>query len=78
MKAITILRYMTDQVESLPLGVSTRLVLTHDVPILFIQLVEDKPWIRRTRGENNAQVFNGSEWNVSSSFKILHKSFIFF
>jgi hypothetical protein len=39
MKAITILRYMTDHVDSLPLGVTTRLVITHDVPILFIQLV---------------------------------------
>ena len=61
MKAITILRYMTDNVDVLPLGVTTRLVVTHDTPILFIQLLEEKPWIKRSRDGNSAQVFEGSD-----------------
>ena len=65
MKAITILRYMTDNVDVLPLGVTTRLVVTHDTPILFIQLLEEKPWIKTSRDGNNVQVFEGSEWMVS-------------
>ena len=65
MKAITILRYMTDNVDVLPLGVTTRLVVTHDTPVLFIQLLEEKPWIKTSRDGNNVQVFEGSEWMVS-------------
>ena len=62
MKAITILRYLTDHVEDLPLGVTTRMVITHDVPVLLIRLVEEKPWIRRSG--DTSRVFEGSEWMV--------------
>ena len=41
-------------------------VITHDAPVLFVQLIEDKPWIRRTRSENHVRVFEGSEWMVSN------------
>ena len=70
MKAITILRYMTDNVDVLPLGVTTRLVVTHDTPVLFIQLLEEKPWIKTSRDGNNIQVFEGSEWMVSKLMRI--------
>ena len=46
MKSISILRYLTDHVDELPLGVSTRLAVTHDIPVLLVQLIESKPWIK--------------------------------
>ena len=66
MKSITILRYLSDYVDDLPLGVSTRLVITHDVPVLLVQLLELQPWIKQQ------QVFEGSSWiqNTSSIPKI--------
>lgn len=63
MKAITILRYMSDNVDILPLGVTTRMVITHDVPVLFVQLIEEKPWIKKHGA--NVRVFEGSDWIVS-------------
>ena len=46
MKSISILRYLTDHVDELPLGVSTRLAVTDDIPVLLVQLIESKPWIK--------------------------------
>ena len=58
MKCISIMRYLSDHLDFLVLGVSTRLTITQDIPMLLVQLLKSKPWYRR---ENN-QVFQGSEW----------------
>ena len=60
MKCITILRYLCDHIDELPLGVSTRLTITHDVPVLLVQLMENKPWIKTSTN----QVFEGAVWKV--------------
>ena len=62
MKCITILRYLCDHIDELPLGVSTRLTITHDVPVLLVQLMESRPWIKASKN----QVFEGAVWKVSS------------
>ena len=60
MKCITILRYLCDHIDELPLGVSTRFTITHDVPVLLVQLMETKPWMK----PSNNQVFEGAAWKV--------------
>ena len=60
MKCITILRYLCDHIDELPLGVSTRLTITHDVPVLLVQLMATKPWIKTSKN----QVFEGATWKV--------------
>ena len=60
MKCITILRYLCDHIDELPLGVSTRLTITHDVPVLLVQLMENKPWIKTSKN----QIFEGAVWKV--------------
>ena len=60
MKCITILRYLCDHIDELPLGVSTRLTITHDVPVLLVQLMESRPWIKTSKN----QVFEGAVWKV--------------
>lgn len=62
MKCITILRYLCDHIDELPLGVSTRLTVTHDVPVLLVQLMETKPWLKTS----NNQVFEGASWKVNA------------
>ena len=62
MKCLSILRYLTDHVESLELGVTSRLVITHDVPELLVRCLETRPWIRR--GKRGDRVFQGSDWQV--------------
>ena len=61
MKCITILRYLCDHIDELPLGVSTRLTITHDVPVLLVQLMESRPWIKTSKN----QVFEGAVWKVN-------------
>ena len=60
MKCLSILRYMSDHLEHMPLGVTTRLTMTHDVPILMSQMIEMKPWFHIKDGQT--KVFHGSEW----------------
>jgi hypothetical protein len=68
MKCISILRYLSDNLEDLPLSVTTRMVVTHDVPVLLIWYLEEKPWIRKSgREEKPDQVFQGSDWGVSQN-----------
>lgn len=40
-------RYLTDNVATLPLGISTRLLTTNDTVMALLPLVEKPPWSRR-------------------------------
>ncbi|NXX55956.1 ZMY10 protein, partial [Scopus umbretta] len=44
LKALSVLRFITDQVESLPLSALTRMLNTHNLPCLLVELVEHCPW----------------------------------
>ncbi|XP_072176956.1 zinc finger MYND domain-containing protein 10-like [Diadema setosum] len=50
-KAVSILRYITDHLSSLPLSVTTRILNTLDIPSLLVQLVEDPPWTKYEEGK---------------------------
>ena len=64
MKCVSILRYLTDHLENLTLGVTTRLMITQDIPIVLANLLEMKPWLKVSNvgGENISRVFEGSDW----------------
>lgn len=66
MKCISLVRYLTDHIDSLPLGVANRLCLNHDVPVLLGQLLESKPWIMSTPGQG-FKIFEGSDWIPDTS-----------
>ncbi|XP_041047801.1 zinc finger MYND domain-containing protein 10 isoform X1 [Carcharodon carcharias] len=52
LKALSILRYITDHIDSLPLSVQTRLLNTHNIPCVLVHLVEYCPWSRySSKGE---------------------------
>ncbi|XP_077182065.1 zinc finger MYND domain-containing protein 10 isoform X3 [Paroedura picta] len=44
LKALSVLRFITDQIESLPVSAVTRMLNTHNFPCLLVQLVEHCPW----------------------------------
>ncbi|XP_061213322.1 zinc finger MYND domain-containing protein 10 [Neopsephotus bourkii] len=44
LKALSVLRFITDRVESLPLSALTRMLSTHNLPCLLVELVEHCPW----------------------------------
>ena len=55
--ALTILRYLTDYINQVPLCVMARLLDTHDSVMLLVPLLEERPWIRRRKLPNTAKPF---------------------
>ncbi|XP_017568171.2 zinc finger MYND domain-containing protein 10 [Pygocentrus nattereri] len=51
LKALSVLRYITDHVESLSLSVLSRMLNTHNLPCVLVQLVGQCPWSRKNRGK---------------------------
>ncbi|XP_051707576.2 zinc finger MYND domain-containing protein 10 isoform X3 [Oryctolagus cuniculus] len=47
LKALSVLRYITDCVDSLSLSTLSRMLSTHNLPCLLVQLLEHSPWSRR-------------------------------
>jgi len=45
---ITFVRLLAEHVESLPLGVATRMLNTHDLLVALVPLLEFPPWTRRS------------------------------
>lgn len=48
-KTISILRYITDNLNELCLIIQSRLLNTHDLPVLLVRLVENPPWTNRSK-----------------------------
>lgn len=46
MRCVSILRYLAEFSDNLPLCVLSRMLATHDVPYLLVQLIESRPWGR--------------------------------
>ncbi|NXW88013.1 ZMY10 protein, partial [Alopecoenas beccarii] len=62
LKALSVLRFITDQVESLPLSALTRMLNTHNLPCLLVELVEHCPWSCRQEGK--LKKFENGTWHV--------------
>nr|XP_054751813.1 zinc finger MYND domain-containing protein 10-like [Lytechinus pictus] len=57
-KAISIFRYITDNLSSLSLSVTTRILNTLDLPSLLVQLVDDPPWTKYKDGKLTKYIDN--------------------
>ncbi|XP_054072032.1 zinc finger MYND domain-containing protein 10 isoform X2 [Rissa tridactyla] len=62
LKALSVLRFITDQVESLPLSALTRMLNTHNLPCLLVELVEHCPWSCQEAGK--LKKFENGAWHV--------------
>ncbi|NXB77725.1 ZMY10 protein, partial [Donacobius atricapilla] len=62
LKALSVLRFITDQVDSLPPGALTRMLNTHNLPCLLVELVEHCPWSCWEAGE--LKKFENGMWHV--------------
>ena len=51
MCGLTIARYLTEHVASLPLGVTARLVAGNDTVMALLPLVDRPPWVRTNKGK---------------------------
>ncbi|XP_010345415.1 zinc finger MYND domain-containing protein 10 isoform X3 [Saimiri boliviensis] len=62
LKALSVLRYITDCVDSLSLSTLSRMLSTHNLPCLLVELLEHSPWSRWEGGK--LQQFDGSRWRI--------------
>nr|XP_020030006.1 zinc finger MYND domain-containing protein 10 isoform X2 [Castor canadensis] len=62
LKALSVLRYITDCVDSLSLNTLSRMLSTHNLPCLLVELLEHSPWSRREGGK--LQQFEGGRWQT--------------
>ncbi|NXH19835.1 ZMY10 protein, partial [Bucco capensis] len=62
LKALSVLRFITDQVESLPLSSLTWMLNTHNLPCLLVELVEHCPWSCWEAGK--LKKFENGAWHV--------------
>lgn len=60
LRSLSILRYMTDHVSVLTLGVLARFVTTHDTPGLVAAAIQSRPWLRESEGGD--QVWRDGMW----------------
>ncbi|XP_076647141.1 zinc finger MYND-type containing 10 [Halictus rubicundus] len=58
-RCISILRYLAEFADNLPLSVLSRLLSTHDVPYLLAQLIESRPWIKEN-ADGEKMIYDGS------------------
>lgn len=62
LKALSVLRYITDCVDSLSLSTLSRMLSTYNLPCLLVELLEHSPWSRREGGK--LQRFEGGRWHT--------------
>ncbi|XP_060241301.1 zinc finger MYND domain-containing protein 10 isoform X3 [Meriones unguiculatus] len=62
LKALSVLRYITDCVDSLSLSTLNRMLSTHNLPCLLVELLEHSPWSRREGGK--LQQFESGRWQT--------------
>lgn len=60
MHCISLVYYLIDKLDSLPLSVSSRLMRFHDTPCLLSELLHCRPWQRRTA--NGFEKFIEGKW----------------
>ncbi|XP_018329244.1 zinc finger MYND domain-containing protein 10 isoform X2 [Agrilus planipennis] len=56
MRCLTIIRYMAEYLERLPLSVCTGMYQENDVPVLLVQILLERPWI------DQGKSFCGGRW----------------
>ncbi|KAF7273666.1 hypothetical protein GWI33_013613 [Rhynchophorus ferrugineus] len=59
-RALSMLRYLTENMDRLPISVCNRVYTTHDVPVLLVEVLHAKPW-----QHDDKQYHNGkwSQWD---------------
>lgn len=52
MRCISILHYLIEFLDNLPLCAVSRMLAIHDIPYLFTQLIENQPWRKQNEDGN--------------------------
>ena len=53
MTCFSIIRFISDQMESLPVPIIHQMMENNDIPCVLVPLLESKPWLRKNaKGED--------------------------
>ncbi|MCQ2817804.1 MAG: zinc finger MYND domain-containing protein [archaeon] len=63
MCCINILRYISDHLEQLPFPVRHHMMNVKDIPMLFVTVMETKPWERKTKN-GKIEIFENNNWSI--------------
>ncbi|KAG5347741.1 ZMY10 protein, partial [Acromyrmex charruanus] len=66
MRCISILHYLIEILDNLPLCAISRMLAIHDVPYLFVQLIENQPW-KKQNEDGEVLMYEGSWRKIKSS-----------
>lgn len=55
-RSLSIIRYLSEYLERLSLSVCSKMYETYDIPVLFVQLLIDRPWIK------NGKQYSAGNW----------------
>jgi hypothetical protein len=63
MMAVSLIRYVTDYINNLPIGIIHHLVIECNIFAVLVPLIESKPWLRvNDKGERER--FENNKWSV--------------
>lgn len=48
-RCLTILRYLVENMQGLPISVCSRLYTTYDIPVLLTEILVAKPWVKNNK-----------------------------
>lgn len=65
LKVMSILRYLTDALDVSPLSMTSRVLNTHNIPCLLVELIENSPWSKRS-DDGQLQKFIDNKWQTVS------------
>lgn len=63
MTCFSLIRFITDHIEALPLPIIHQMMENNDVPCVLVPLLEFKPWIR-TNAKGEQEKFEDQKWTV--------------
>ena len=61
MIALSLIRFITDHMETLPVPIVHQLMENNDIPCVLVPLLEHRPWLRKNaKGED--EKFEDQKW----------------
>lgn len=73
MCCINILRYISDHLKQLPFPVCHHMMNAKDIPLLFVTVMENRPWIRKIindKKEETEEIYENNQWVKKSANSI--------
>merc|ERR1711998_476082 len=64
MTALSILRFLSEHITKLDLGVMSRIISPNDAPMQLVPLLDRSPWTHRVKATGKTKTFVDGKWQV--------------